>query len=108
MASLRNSDHPYYATHGNFYSNECYNSASSWEEFMGDMGESDPDLNFLYRWDWQDQALSLFFVLQRKAIHMSYEVSVDSTDEPLIRAWLEERWKTVQAVWSPIGEESQP
>lgn len=116
-ARLWEIDHPFYAEEGNFYSNDCANECESWQEFLDDMGDSDPDLNLLYRWDWDTpdpddyeadeevpgEALLLFFVGQRKAILMSWRVIVTRDDEPAIRAWLTERSKTITAVWSPIS-----
>lgn len=103
MSTIRNAHHPYYATLGCYFSNECHHTAASWDEFMGNMGESDMDMNLLYRWDWQDQELDLFFILQRKAIPLSYTVMVDSTDEPAIREWLDARWRHLRKVWTPLS-----
>lgn len=105
MASLRGADHPYYATHGNYYSNECYAEYEGWDDFLESEGDSDPDLNLVYRWDWHGNQLSIFYVGQRKALHRSALVSVDSTDEPRIREWLELRWETIVRNWWPISKD---
>lgn len=87
------------------------------------MGESDAELNLLFRWDWEaphvdddsenpiewrgdenyrDSTLKTFWVLQRKGIFMCHEVDVCRADEPAVRAWLEERMKHLLKLWEPL------
>lgn len=48
-------DHPYYCNQGNYYSNDCGEAKyATWADFYSEMGESDPDMNLLFRWDWQE------------------------------------------------------
>ena len=111
-------DHPYYCAEGCFRANGHYETYESWAEFT-ETGwfTSDPDMNLLFRWDWQSwkrhpdpdlrsdspDELQLFFVLQRKADQYSMGVRVTDDDEPAIRAWLEERAKTIAAIWAPLA-----
>jgi hypothetical protein len=110
-------DHPYYATTGSFFSRERHIQHESWAAFMAAWGDSDPDMNLLYRWDWQSwkrhpdpdlrsdspDELELFFVLQRRADLWSHGVAITDEDEPAVREWLAERAKTITAIWEPIS-----
>lgn len=124
MSSLRESDHPYYCTEGNYYfsparsTGEVHTTYNSWADFIDDWGNTDPDMNLVFRWDWQKpdpsdyepydigippETLQVFWVLQRKAILRSTECVVTPEDEPAVRAWLEDRARTVAAIWAPIS-----
>lgn len=110
-------DHPYYCAEGNFYQQGCHNVCESWQQFHELVSDWDPDLNLLFRWDWfvprevlpgddgRPQLLT-FWVGQRKALQYSYECPVTPEDEPAVRAWLEERAKTIAAIWAPIRLEN--
>lgn len=120
-------DHPYYATPGCYYVgghkwDEVHAEWDSWAEFHEAWGNNDADLNLLYRWDWDrpdaddyvfeieddpsfevpGDALRLFFMLQRKARPFSHDIAVSESDEPAVRAYLEERSKTIRAIWEPM------
>jgi hypothetical protein len=113
-------DHPYYCTQGNYYARAgegLHTSYESWTDFYQDWGAEDPDLNLVFRWDWQrfdpddyepDQevpadVLQVFWVLQRKAILRSTSCVVTEADEPAVRKWLNERARTITAIWEPIN-----
>lgn len=117
MSHLWEIDHPYYCTEGNYHAKDRHQVYESWAEFVENgWFDSDPDMNLLFRWDWMSwrrhpdpdlrsdrpDELLLFFVLQRKADHYSMSVCVTDDDEPAVRAWLEERAKTIAAIWEPI------
>lgn len=54
MTHLWEVDHAYYCNEGNFYSNDTVAAFASWPEFVeAGETESDPDLNLLFRWDWE-------------------------------------------------------
>lgn len=104
--SILTADHPYYGS-GEF--SEHYDS---WEDFISDWADADPDYNHLYRWDViqpdpddEDVVLSidLFFVQQRRGSVSQVTVNITPDDEPAITAYLQERYKLVQALWAPIG-----
>ena len=102
-------DHPYYCE-GSDYAYE------SWADFYDNCGNTDPDMNLVFRWDWivpdpsdheadeevPAEVLRVFWVLQRKAILRSTECVVTREDEPAVRAWLEQRAETIRAIWEPI------
>lgn len=131
-------DHPYYCNEGNYLAKplehpDCWQTYDSWQEFFEEWGGTDPDLNLVFRWDWHAwhleypddyqegeprHVLQLFFMLQRKAFNKSIEVTVTEADEPAVREWLQQRAKTVAAIWAPLiravaesrheDEETQP
>lgn len=112
MSHLWEEDHPYYCNEGNYYKAGQHYLMESWQEFMTEMGTSDPDMNLLFRWDWlgpdaederDEHVLMLFFMMQRKARALSYAVKVTPADEPAVLAWLTERAKTITALWLPLN-----
>lgn len=85
-------DHPYYCNEGNYLASpvrdaelNCWQEYESWQDFHDDWGDTDPDLNLVFRWDWkawhlewpedypdeegrtERHQLLLYFMLQRKA-----------------------------------------
>lgn len=113
--------HPYYCNEGNYYVggdrySDVHTEYASWAEFVGEWGDTDPDMNLVFRWDWkrddgeyleegeepEPDKLWVYWVLQRKAILRSTECIVTEADEPAVRQWLAERAKTIAAIWSPI------
>ncbi|MFJ6215086.1 hypothetical protein ACIQGZ_17380 [Streptomyces sp. NPDC092296] len=113
MTRLWEIDHPYYASEGDYQVRDRHAVYSSWQDFTVSIFHSgDPNLNFLYRWDWDKpgyhgwegpEVLRLYFVLQRKGICSSVQMPVAEADEPAVRAWLVERARTVVDVWAPIA-----
>jgi len=116
MGELRDAEHPYGAKEGNYFARGHDNTAESWADFLDEAGGLDPDLNLLYRWDWErpdpddyepdepvpGDRLLLFFMAQRNALAFSWAVPVTAADEPAIRQWLTERARTMAAIWTPI------
>lgn len=119
-------DHPYYCNEGNFYASgterhEVHSSYESWADFITEWGDSDPDMNLVFRWDWhrdsgefraegedpEPDKLTVFWVLQRKAILRSTECVVTEADESAVREWLAGRAKTMAAIWEPITLERE-
>ena len=121
---LHDADHPYYCEEGNYRASSRLNPEvlvpyASWAAFRDEGGyhSSDPDLNLLFRWDWErsdpvdyeteeqvpGDRLLLFFVLQRKADLRTVVIeNITEADEPEIRAWLAKRAETITAIWAPI------
>jgi hypothetical protein len=106
---LFEAEHPYYAERGNYYSNDCHYEYANWRGFAEALGDSDPDMNLVYRWDWDSSGgedgvnyISIYFVGQRKAVLWSTRTPVLRAEEPEVRAWLEKRAETIVAIWAPI------
>jgi hypothetical protein len=120
-------DHPYYASEGNYFSNDCHVNYASWAEFMESEGDADMDYNLVYRWDWKPieyieddspagqaayhakyddnyraYTLSVYWMGQRKALARSTDVSVCRSDEPAVREWLMARAEHLRRVWEPL------
>lgn len=122
---LWDADHPYYCAEGNFYKAGQHSHDGTWAEFYDQVRDWDPDMNLLFRWDWfptpkdveeldlseesaRNTTLQTFWVGQRKASLWSMECTVTEADEPAVRAWLEERAKTITAIWAPITLDAGP
>lgn len=121
MKHLWEVGHPYYCNEGNFYERGMHEVYDSWANFIADWGDTDPDMNLVFRWDWKradpadyeveleegedlpPDTLNVYWVLQRKAILRSTECIVTEDDEPAVREWLTERAKTITAIWRPIA-----
>jgi hypothetical protein len=108
-------NHPYSCSDTNYYVSGYENPPhglfeyDSWESFAIEWGNSDPDLNLIFRWDWKkdvdgynEDQLWLFFILQRKGNYCPCKIVIRDEDEPAVRDWLRERIKTIKAVWEPI------
>lgn len=111
--SIRGVKHPYYCTEGNYFSNDCHTEYDSWADFAGEEGDSDLDMNLVYRWDWRlpdpedgedalPERLLLFYMGQRKALARTVEVAVTADDEPAVRAWLTTRAEHLRSLWAPL------
>lgn len=122
---LWEAEHPYYCSDSNYYAPggdrphgepaHDHVEVESWSAFQ--WKDSDPDLNLLFRWDWSAPAdyegedlpretLVLFWMLQRKGRFMVTSMPIRRDEEPEVRAWIAERWKTIQALWAPVAEVS--
>ena len=104
-------EHPYYCNEGNYYSCDCSQHYKSWTAFIEEEGDSDFDLNLVFRWDWQfldeektskKQQLKVFWVNQRKGIFRSSTVDVCKDNEDSVREWLNPRLKHLIKLWEPL------
>lgn len=93
----------------------------SWEDFLSAMGKAEKCWNFLYRWDWYERDeetdnviykgddnertgfVKLCYQAQRKGFSMCARVKVARNDEPKVRAYLQEHWKYMEDMWTPIS-----
>lgn len=109
--------HPYYCNEGNHYApgnDQPVCTYDSWQDFFAEEGDSDFDMNLLFRWDWREadpeeelwgnkeETLLLFWVGQRKGLYRWSEIKVTKADELVIRAWLQARFEYLAAMWSPF------
>lgn len=115
---LWEAEHPYYWTEGAFFASGYHSNHASWAHFIADMGGADDDLNLVCRWDWTLETddddkpvepigmgtLKVRYVLQRKGICMSHDVTVTPADEPAVREWLQKKWEHMQRLWAPLSE----
>lgn len=115
-------DHSYYCSTGNYYSNECSAGYRTLADFLKAEGNSDLDMNLVFRWDWgeggesvaggspfsgdeyyRNGVLQVFFIGQRKGLFRSAEVQVCRADEPAVRAYLEPRLAHLLSLWAPLS-----
>jgi hypothetical protein len=115
--------HDYYCNEGNYYaSKQPYREFKNWADFMEEFGDSDMDMNLLFRWDWnpikyaeddetpvwskddnyRDGQLLLFWMGQRKGLYQWSVVEVCKADEPEIIKFLEPRLKHLMKLWEPL------
>lgn len=118
MKHLWEVSHPYYCNEGNYFASgndQPHCKYESWASFFEEEGNSDPDMNLLFRWDWREadpeeknwgnkaETLLLFWMGQRKGLYRWTEVVVSKDDEPAVRAWLTGRLKYLQSLWEPLA-----
>ena len=103
--------HDYYASDSNCYSNECSFLYSTWREFYDEMGETDTDMNLVYRWDIHEDEetkkyyMEIFIIGQRKGKYLaSFIESVTDEDVKSIIKYLNKSWKKLNQIWLPLSE----
>lgn len=123
-------DHPYYCNEGNYFAppGECSCHYRRWQDFVESEGDSDFDMNLLFRFDWvsprkdgdpdepiewqgdenyRDCTLELFWMGQRKGLYRYTIIDVCRADEPKVREWLRERWEHMRTLWEPLANTEQ-
>ena len=110
-------DHLYYCNEGNYYApgrEQPFCEYASWAEFFAAEGDSDRDYNLLFRWDWREadpeeknwgnkhEVLMLFWIGQRKGLYRWTQVRVTKDDEPVVRAFLADRFAHLKKLWEPL------
>jgi hypothetical protein len=114
-------DHPYYCNLGNYFDNNCGREYACWDEFLSEFGDSDMDMNLLFRWDWKvntdddgtpipnadpyyrDGTLEIFWMGQRKGIYQFSTVQVCKADEPRVIEFLRPRLMHLLSLWEPMN-----
>lgn len=112
---------PYYWSNATWYKPDDHIGYASAKDFLEHFGDSDPDLNYVVRWDWgyfesnEDGVLEttnkaatfcVTVIQQRKGFMTTRSFPVTEDDEPMLREWLIKRWKTIQHNWNPICEDA--
>lgn len=116
-------EHRYYCSENNYFARGDEQPTArykSWAEFFSEEGDSDPDYNLLFRWDWREGAdwelaeyngddnyrngrLLLFWMGQRKGLYRWTEIEVCRADEPAVSAFLTERFRHLLSLWEPFA-----
>ena len=103
-------EHPYYCADQSYYKGDDnraeYGSWQAWKEEEND--QSDPDMNLLFRFDWEEGTLKLYYMAQRKGYFRVEHIKVSRDDEPEVRAWLKERFAYLLKLWEPLVQEVLP
>lgn len=122
MKRLWEVDHQYYCCEGNYLgtTDDWHTEFETIDEFLEEYGDSDHDLNLIFRWDWQTndpetdepthtgddnarcEKLDVFFMGQRKAKCWSTSTRVCRNDEPKIIEFLKPRLQTLLKLWEPL------
>lgn len=114
---LWQANHPYYCSDTNFRTLDNTGEWASWQEFHEGWGQSDEDMNLVFRWDWKKadpddydpdeevpgDKLYVFIMLQRKGDFWAHIIDITDDDEPAVREWLTGRARTITAIWAPIS-----
>lgn len=107
-------DHPYYCAEENYFGGEDTTvQFKSFANFIEDMGDSDIDMNLLFRWDWEENevaqddnyrngTLSMFFMAQRKGFHFCHKVDVCRNDENAVMEFLRVRLQHLMKLWEGV------
>lgn len=114
-------DHAYYCNQGNYYASESVGEEyKSFSDFMASEGDSDMDMNLLFRWDWVEQdddgkstfkgdvnyrngELRLFWMGQRKGLYRYSLIEVCRADEGAVRNFLQPRMEHLLSLWAPLS-----
>ncbi len=114
---LWEADHPYYCNEGNYFASgndQPVQVYESWTDFFTEEGDSDPDMNLLFRFDWRKadpdeekwgnkvDTLLLFWIGQRKGLYRWTEVHVKDDDEEAVKSWLQSRFNYLKSIWHPL------
>lgn len=121
---LWDAEHRYYCNEGNYHApgrDQPTAHYRSWGDFHASEGDSDPDYNLLFRWDWKEGpegedsgsafngdenyrngVLLLFWIGQRKGFYRWSTIEVCRADEPAVRDWLVTRFDHLKSLWTPL------
>lgn len=109
--------HPYYMNEGNYYEAGCHDNFECLDDFLAEWSDADIDMNRVHRWDWKEGEdwgvesdgsddvigqLSIYFVMQRKAMTYSCDVTVRRSDESRVIEYLKPHAAREVAIWSPL------
>lgn len=123
MKRLWEIDHPYYCNEGNYYApgnDQPHAHHRSWAEFISEEGNSDFDMNLVFRFDWKERdeddeptyngddyyrngVLSVFYMGQRKGLYRWATVEVCRADEPAVLEFLRPRWEYLRQLWEGVS-----
>lgn len=106
MTHLWEIDHPYYCNEGNYYApGDTIFEYDSWDDFIAEWDDADPDYNLVFRWDWspEDDVVSVFWMGQRKGLYQCTRTKVRKEDEPRVMAFLRPRWLHLRTLWQGIS-----
>lgn len=129
--------HPYYCNETNYFasgkdSRDTQFNYESFEDFLSEWGDADPDMNLVFRWDWEEITqeaydelmeeeeeseltpftgddtvksghLKIFFFMQRKGYFCYTCTLVSRSEEPIIKAYLKEKWDYYKKLWEPLS-----
>lgn len=114
-------EHPYYCNEGNYYApgrDQPHQHYGRLADFLQAEESADLDMNLVFRWDWHEGGFggseftgdenyrngqfAVFIMGQRKGLYRWVTVDVCRADEAAVIAYLEPRWRHMQALWAPL------
>lgn len=108
-------NHDYYASSSNYYSNEAGNEWNTWSEFYQEFREADVDMNLVYRWDISliddskghvdgNYQMQVIIIGQRKGLYLPHTISrIFEIDLPEILLYLKPHFQKLISIWQPIS-----
>ena len=115
MIHLWEAEHDYYCNEGNYSMNGAGHNFNTLDEFLDEWGDSDMDMNLVFRWDWNEDngfngdvnyrngVLLVFVMGQRKGHYQWCEVSVCRADEQKAINFLRPRMEHLIKLWEPLS-----
>lgn len=107
-------DHPYMCKERNYFTTKNTTvEFKSFANFIESMGNSDLDMNLLFRWDWEENeiaqddnyrngTLSIFFMAQRMGFHFCHKIDVCRNDEDAVMEFLKVRLQHLMKLWDGV------
>ena len=103
-------DHPYYCSEGNYYSNEARSRYDTFTDFYQEMGDSDVDMNLVFRWDIHKEdekelySAEIFIMHQRKGRFWPIKIDlITEEDVPKFIEYITKHWNLLKKLWKPIS-----
>jgi hypothetical protein len=112
---LKETNHPYYCSESNFYSNEASMRFETMSDFLDSFEEADIDMNLCFRWDikphWDNEGdgvsegyrAEVFIMIQRKGIFKPITIDrITEEDLPRFEKYLLKHWEVMKKIWNPL------
>ena len=100
--------HNYYCSESSFYNLGFDTSYETWGDFISDMGNSDLDMNLVFRWDVKkcDEVgyyMEIFIIHQRKGRFVPFFIKyIEDKDLHSILEFLKKRKSHLKNLWEGI------
>jgi cystathionine beta-lyase family protein involved in aluminum resistance len=107
LDQLTSTEHPYYASDSNHYSNEAQESFNTVSEFLEEYKDADIDMNLAYRWDItktkNKYSAQVVFIQQRKGIYFPVQIkSITEADVEQFIEFLKKHKQKLMEIWLPL------
>lgn len=103
-------DHDYYCSDSNYYSNEASLKYETFADFYEEFHDADVDMNLVFRWDLHEiekskrYYLEIFQMKQRKGIFTPIHIACfDEADIPLFWKYLKPHIEKLKSIWQPLN-----
>jgi len=102
MTKLYEVDHPYYMTEGCYYNSKNHQDFDSFDDFLEEWGDANQDLNWVIRWDWEEDKLKIQYFMQRKAYPFSCFIKINKSDHNRVVKFLKPFADYMKTMWEPL------